>query len=150
FAEDDRVELIEGEIVRMSPINHPHAATVANVEFIFREMLGRTAYVWAQQPLVLDDRSRPQPDIVLLKWRDDRYIPRPPASADVLLLIEVADTSRLADRGRKRAKYARSGISEYWIINPQDRAIEVHSDPVGGKYRVERIVAGGGVLPLPG
>jgi Uma2 family endonuclease len=149
FTPAERVELLEGEILKMSPINHPHAAVVSNLEFIFRERLGRSAYIWAQQPLLLDDRSRLQPDVVLLKWRDDRYVPKPPTAEDVLLLIEVSDTSLTDDRGRKKAKYARSGIPEYWIVNLRDKVIEVFSAPVDGKYATESIADMSDTLSLP-
>jgi Uma2 family endonuclease len=150
FAEDDRVELIDGEIITMSPINHPHAAVVSILEFILHEKLGRRAYVWAQQPLWLDDRLRPQPDVAFLRWRDDFYAQKRSTSKDVLLIIEVADSSLSFDCGRKRAKYARAGIGEYWIVNLRNRVIEVYSNPAGGKYEGERIAASGDVLTLPG
>jgi Uma2 family endonuclease len=150
FTEADHIELIDGEILTMSPINHPHAIVVSKLSYILGEMLGRTAYVWAQQPLWLDDRSRPQPDIALLKWRDDFYIAKRPTSEDVLLVIEIADTSLSTDRGAKRAKYAKAGIPEYWIVNLRNKVVEVYSDPARGKYGAERIAARGETLELPG
>src|SRR4051812_4470152 len=103
FAEADHIELIDGEILSMTPINHPHAVVLSKLGYILGEMLGSTAYVWAQQPLWLDERSRPQPDIALLRWRDDFYTAKRPTAEDVLLVIEIADTSLSADRGAKRA-----------------------------------------------
>src|SRR5437868_88378 len=90
FARDDHVELIDGEIVAMRPISHPHAVVVSKLGFLLGVMLGRSAYVWAQQPLWLDERSRPQHDVALLKWRDDFYTAKRPTSDDTLLVIEVA------------------------------------------------------------
>ncbi len=149
FGEEEHVELIDSEVVVMTPFNHPYAVAVSNLEFIFREMLDRKAYVWAQQPVVLDDNSRPQPDVALLKWRDDRYIPHAPLSQDVLLLIEVADTSLREDRKQKHSLYARAGIAEYWIVNLRDGVIEVYSKPVGSEYKDERKAKRGDVVELP-
>jgi Uma2 family endonuclease len=150
FAEEERVVLIDGEIIEIMPINHPRAAVVSNLEFILRERLGRSAYVWAQQPLVLNSRSRPQPDVTVLRWRDDRYIPAPPTAQDVLLLIEVADTSLAADRSWKRDKYAAAGIPEYWVVNIQARQVEVFSGPASGKYKSSRVAGRGESLQVPG
>jgi len=126
FKEDESVELVDGEILAMTPINHPHAVTVSKLEFLFREALGRAAYVWAQQPVVLSERSRPQPDVALLKWRDDFYASKQPAAEDALLLVEVADSSLSEDRGRKRAAYARAGILQYWIVDLKARKVETY------------------------
>ena len=150
FAKDDRVELIDGEVVTMTPISHPHAAVVSKLAFILGDVLGRAAYVWAQQPLWLEERSRPQPDIAVLKWRDDFYVGKRPTSEDALLVIEVADTSLSADRGPKRTRYAKAGIPEYWIVNLRNNVVEVYSNPAGGNYSVERITGKGETLPLPG
>jgi Uma2 family endonuclease len=150
FAEDDRVELVDGEVVIMTPISHPHAVVVSKLGFILGDMLGRAAYVWAQQPLWLEERSRPQPDIAVLKWRDDFYVGKRPTSEDALLVIEVSDTSLSADRGPNRTRYARAGIPEYWIVNLRNKVVEVYSNPAGGKYNAERIAAEGETLPLPG
>lgn len=150
FAEDDHIELLDGEIITMTPINHPHAATVSNLEFIFREQLGRTAYVWAQQPIILDNRSRPQPDIALLRWRDDRYMRKQPSAEDVLLVIEVAHASLTTDRSRKRSRYAKAGIGEYWIVNLHENVVEVYSNLVGDKYSSQRVATSGDMLSLSG
>ncbi|MFL5733186.1 MAG: Uma2 family endonuclease [Chloroflexia bacterium] len=150
FGEDDNVELVDGEVVIMSPINHPHAVVVSKLGLILSELVGRTAYVWAQQPLWLEERSRPQPDIALLKWREDFYTGKRPTGEDTLLVIEVADTSLVADRGAKRTKYAKAAIPEYWIVNLRNKVVEVYSGLAGGKYGAERIAGRGESLQLPG
>lgn len=150
FGEEERVELIDGELIYMSPIYHPHAWIVANLEFIFHEMLGREAYVWTQQPLWLDEASRPQLDVALLKWRDDRYRFKRPTAEDVILLIEVSDTTLTYDRGKKRAKYAGAGITEYWIVHVKERVVEVNMNPRGNAYQDVRRTSESETLPLPG
>jgi Uma2 family endonuclease len=148
--DDERIELIKGEIVEMRPINHPHAALVSKLDFLFREALGKRAYVWSQNPIWLDRRNRPQPDGVLLKWRNDFYHRKRPTAADVLLVVEVADSSLGYDRKDKSALYAEAGIPEYWIVNVKDEVIEVYSGPANGRYGKSHTASGKEILPLPG
>lgn len=147
--EDERVELIRGEIVEMSPINHPHAALVSKLEFLFHDALGKQAYVWSQNPIWIDRRNRPQPDVVLLKWRGDFYQRKRPTAVDVLLVVEVADSSLSYDRGDKSALYAEVGIPEYWIVNVRENVIEVFSEPANGRYRKTSKAKGNDKLILP-
>src|SRR5216684_564312 len=107
---DDRVELIEGEIVKMSPIGSPHAACVCRLYESLPNVVKGRALVWVQNPVRLNDFSEPVPDIALLKPRKDYYAARHPTPADVLLIIEVADSTLLTDRNIKIPLYARSGI----------------------------------------
>jgi Uma2 family endonuclease len=147
--EGERIELIEGEIAKMSPINHLHAACVASLEFLFRESLGRRAYVWSQNPIWIDNRNRPQPDVTLLKWRDDLYRRKRPAPEDVLLVVEVSDSSLKLDREGKMLLYARAGIAEYWIANLQERIIEIHQQPTANGYQSIRKAPAGETIALP-
>src|SRR5690242_3968785 len=96
--ESDRVELISGEILEMAPISLRHSVCVTRLELLFHERLGRRAIVWGQNPIELHDNSQPQPDVALLKWRDDLYAAKLPDRGDVLLLVEVADTSLAYDQ----------------------------------------------------
>ena len=128
----DRVELIEGEIIDMSPIGVLHAAIVARLASHFSLRLGATAVVWCQNPLRLDDVSEPEPDISILRPRADFYTTSLPGAADVLLVIEVADPSRAYDLGTKVPLYARHGIPEVWVIDAATRQIRVFRRPVGG------------------
>ncbi|MCW8132846.1 MAG: Uma2 family endonuclease [Planctomycetota bacterium] len=133
----DRVELIEGEIVEMSPIGFVHAAVVDNLTMLFARAFGKHAIVRIQSVLRLSELSEPQPDALLLKPHRTKYKHQHPGPQDVLLLVEVSDTTLGADR-EKAALYAAAGIQEYWIVNIPDRQIEVHRSPVRGGYRSVR------------
>ena len=132
--EDDRVELIEGELHWMTPIGSPHAASVKTLARTFIQYLDQQAVVGIQDPIHLDDHSEPQPDISLARWRPDYYRAGHPTPADLLLLIEVSDSTLKEDR-RKAQLYARFGIPEYWIVNLLDNMLEVYTDPQAGQYR---------------
>lgn len=148
--EDDRVELIEGEIITMSPIGPLHSG-IANllIELLGYPTQGR-AIATVQNPVYLGPRSEPQPDFALLRFRSDRYKTRLPEAADVLLLVEIADSSAQYDREVKLPLYARHGIPEYWIINVPERRIEMYAEPdaAGACYRQSRLVSEGGLAPL--
>lgn len=135
FRQDARLELIEGEIVQMSPIGSPHAACVNFLSRLLNRLFGDSYIVASQNPVRLNDTSEPQPDISLLRWRDDFYRNAHPGPADVLLLIEVADTTIVTDRSVKVPLYAGAGIAETWLVNIPEGQMEVYSDPEGGAYR---------------
>jgi Uma2 family endonuclease len=135
LGEDDRVELIEGELIQMSPIGSPHAGTVNALTQLLVTAVGGRAIVAVQNPVRLDDRSEPQPDFALLRPRADHYRGATPTPADVLLLVEVADTSGRYDRAVKLPLYARHAIPEVWIVDVESRAIEVHREPEGQSYQ---------------
>ncbi|HJZ92760.1 MAG TPA: Uma2 family endonuclease [Gemmataceae bacterium] len=126
--EDDRVELIRGEIVAKMPIGDPHIACVDRLNRLLVRAVGDDAIVSIQNPIRLAD-SEPEPDVVLKRPRDDFYITGKPGPADILLLIEVADASLDDDREVKRPLYAEAGIGEYWIVNLVDGCLEVHRQP---------------------
>jgi Uma2 family endonuclease len=137
--EDDRVELIEGEIVQMSPIGSRHAACVKRLNGLFSRQIGQTAIViGVQDPIHLGEYSEPQPDITLLRPRPDFYVSAHPGPADILLVVEVADTSVEYDRGVKIPLYARAGIREYWIVDLAGESVEVYRDPSPEGYRQAR------------
>lgn len=129
----DRVELIDGEIIDMSPIAALHAAIVARLASYFSQRLGDKAVVWCQNPLRLDDISEPEPDIAILRPRNDFYTTAHPGPADVLFVIEVADTSLAYDLGTKVPLYARHGIPEVWVIDAATRTTSVFRQPAGGR-----------------
>ncbi len=145
ISENDRVELIEGEIIEMSPIGSRHAACVDR----FTEKivgLRLNVIVRVQSSIRLDDYSQPQPDLALLRRRDDFYSGSLPRPADVLLVIEVADTTLEYDRFVKLPVYARAGIPEAWLANlPADR-IEMYAEPVGGTYTVVKHATRGEII----
>jgi Uma2 family endonuclease len=128
--EDDRVELIDGELIDMAPIGQDHAGTVGALGHTLFTTFAGQALVWMQNPLRLDRFNEPQPDITILRPRADFYRRGArPTQADVLLVIEVADTSLRYDRGVKLPLYARAGIAEVWIVDLRRRVVEVHRDP---------------------
>jgi Uma2 family endonuclease len=143
LSRDDRVELIDGEIIEMSPIGSTHGGTVKRSSAFLNRKLGHAAIVSVQDPIRLNDFSEPQPDIALLKPRKDFYSNSHPAPEDVLVVIEVADTSVAYDRNVKLPLYARAGIPEAWLMVLQKEVIEVHSQPKSGKYqKVQRLKRG--------
>lgn len=135
LSEDDRVELIEGEIIEMSPIGSRHAACVRRLDALFNRQLAGVAQVSAQNPVLLDEYSEPEPDIALLKSRDDFYAEAHPLPFDVLLIVEVADTSAEYDRKVKAPLYAQAGIPEMWLVNLPEEIIEVYTQPENGAYQ---------------
>jgi Uma2 family endonuclease len=138
FSMDDRVELLAGEIVQMSPIGSRHAACVNRLHRTFHGLLGSSAIVSVQNPVRLDDYSEPQPDIAVIRFREDFYRDAHPGPADVLLIVEVADTSADVDRGVNVPLYARAGIPEVWVVDLSGRHVEVYQDPHRDGYRWHR------------
>jgi len=137
---DDRVELIEGEIIEMSPIGSRHAGTVARIQHLFSIRLGDRAVVWSQSPLLLvHHQSEPEPDVMLLAPRADFYVARLPEPPDLRLLIEVADSSLPYDRRTKFPLYARAGVTEAWLVDLDTGRVEIHREPRGAGYRDVRI-----------
>lgn len=146
--ENDRIELLDGDLIIMSPIGDWHAASVDRFTNTLPPRLQGRAIVRVQNPTRLNDNSEPQPDIMLLRWRDDFYGGGHPGPADVLLLIEVADTSVDYDRSDKLSAYARAGIPEVWIATRHDRRIEAYTEPIEGEYsNVRYAVPGESIAP---
>ena len=134
FTEDDRIELIEGELIEMAPIGSTHASLVKRLNHRFITLLGNKVIVSVQDPIALGEGSEPQPDIALLHWRNDFYEAANPGPEDVLLIIEVADTTADHDREIKVPLYARYGIPEVWIIDLQKPRVETYRKLVEGEY----------------
>jgi Uma2 family endonuclease len=132
--EDDRVELIDGEIVRMSPIGPEHAGTTKTLNRLLTLTLGDAAMIGVQDPVRLADDTEPEPDLSVLRPRADFYRDSHPVPAEILLLIEVADTSLLADRLVKIPRYARAGIPEVWLVDLDHRRIERYRRPSAAGY----------------
>jgi Uma2 family endonuclease len=149
---DERVELLDGVIVTMSPQNSPHAAAVHRLLFILLRTFGSAAYVRVQAPIILNDWSEPEPDIAVCHPDPYDYARERPKAHQVLLIIEVADTSLSYDRTQKASAYAASSIPEYWIVNLNDRRVEVLTipDSSAGRYCQENLAYEGEVIPLPG
>ena len=149
---DERVELLDGEIITMSPQNTPHASTVYRLAHKLEQLIGNTTCIRCQLPIILNDWSEPEPDIAVCAPDPDDYGRAHPQPGQILLLIEVADASSPYDRGQKTAAYAASSIPELWIVNLPDRRTEVQTDPAPGtqSYRKQQHASEGDVLPLPG
>ena len=140
LAEDDRVELLDGEIVEMSPIGSRHAATVTRLEHLFHRLVRDRAIVRGQNPVRLDRYSEPEPDIALVTPRADFYAAEHPTPRDVLLIVEVADTSLRYDRHTKLPSYARAGIPEAWLVDLTADRVERHREPRGDAYADQQIL----------
>ena len=150
LTEGDRVELIRGEIVEMSPIGTRHAGCVMRLITLLTEQVGRTAIVNAQNPIRLDIYSEPQPDVMLLAPREDFYSKAHPTPSELLLIIEVADTSIGYDRREKLPLYAEFGIAEVWVVNLNNEVVEVYRNPNAGAYQSVREARRGESIALPG
>ena len=134
LGEDSRVELIRGQIVDMAPIGAPHLGMVNRLNRLLAGVVAGRGILSVQNPVRLDDGSEPEPDVVVLRPRSDDYQTATPCPPDVLLLIEVADTSLDDDRAIKVPIYAENGIAECWIVNLLDRVVEVYRQPGNGRY----------------
>lgn len=132
---DDRVELINGEVLEMSPIGRRHAACVDRLNQVFHDRLRGRAIVRVQSPIALGPRSEPQPDLALLRPRDDFYASHHPEVDDILLVIEVSESSLEYDREVKLPQYAIAGVPEVWLVDLAIGQIHICRDPIGGQYR---------------
>ncbi|MGI8983922.1 MAG: Uma2 family endonuclease [Acidimicrobiales bacterium] len=148
LGEDDRVELIEGEIVEMAPIGPLHASRVKRVARFFHRQMGDRVIVSVQDPVRLGDLSEPQPDLALLRPRNDDYAGAHPTADDVLLVVEVADSSVAYDRNVKMPLYAAHGIVEVWLVDLAAGIVEVWSEPGPVGYgNIRRVGAGRSLSP---
>lgn len=134
FPPGSRLELINGEILEMAPIGFNHAGHVIRLLNFFASRVANKALLNAQNPLQLGDLSEPEPDFMLLKPNADFYSSRHPNAGDVLLLVEIADTSLKFDQNQKLRLYALHGIPEYWLLNLNDSCLEVYRRPRGEAY----------------
>ena len=145
----DRVELIEGVIVDMTPIGVRHAQCVDRLNMLLSSTLSGKAIVRVQSRIHLDEHSEPQPDLTLLKLRDYSCDTRHPGPDDVLLLVEVSDTTLTVDQKAKLPLYARASIPEVWIVNLQQDRVEVYAQPERGAYKMVQPAARGQSMPIP-
>ena len=149
---NERVELLDGTIVTMAPQSPPHAGTVVRLHRALIRAIDKAADVRMQPPIVLDDWSEPEPDVIVCRLDPYDYTREHPRPDQILLVAEVAVSSLAYDRGRKAQAYARAGILEYWIVDVDGRRIEVlrYPDTATGRYRVVAIAREGELLPTPG
>lgn len=142
---EERVELLAGEIIAMAAIGGRHAFCVRWLNRALTLAVNDIAVLDAQNPVLLDSGSAPQPDLMVLRWRDDRY-PELPQPEDVLLVVEVSDTTAGFDRRHKAPLYAAAGIPEMWLFDVNTRQVEVYDQPLAGGYALMRVVGIDGVL----
>lgn len=131
---DERVELIVGEIISMSPMSSRHAATVRKIAGFFQRILSEKSIVSVQMPIRLDDQSEPEPDVALLRVVANQYADAHPGPADVRLIVEVAQSSLDFDREVKIPLYARSGIVETWLVDLEAQQVEIFREPGPSGY----------------
>ena len=148
LAADARVELIEGELIDMAAIGTRHAATVKRLIRLLTQAVGERAIVSVQDPLRLSNRTEPEPDLTLLKPRDDFYAGGAPTGPDALLVIEVADRTSNYDRRIKAPLYARHGVPELWIVDLDAGCLRILRAPQDGEYRDVTAVAAPGRIDI--
>ena len=135
LTEDDRIELIGGEIIEMSPIGTKHAACVNRLVNLLAQLSRKRIILASQNPIALNENSEPQPDVALLKPRDDFYETAHPQPSDIFLLIEVADSTVKYDREVKIPLYAQANIIEVWLVDIYEQVIEVYQQPISAGYQ---------------
>ena len=131
---DDRVELLDGEIILMNP-GRKHITCIDRANAFFTEALGRRAIVSIQSPVVIDLHNEPKPDVLVFRYREDFYVAFDRTAADVLLVVEISDTTLSKDRTRKLRRYAASGIPEFWIEDLKHQLLLVYRDPEDDRYK---------------
>ena len=146
---DNRVELVDGEILMMSPIGPPQGGLITRLNKFFTKHLPDIVDCRVQLPIGVNDHSEPEPDIALVRRQEDDYQVKHPMPSDVFLLIEVAQSSVSYDLGKKLRIYAQSHVPEYWVIDIGKRIVITHREPVGATYnQVKSFGAGDAIAPL--
>lgn len=141
--EESGWEIIDGYLIDKMPIGTKHASVVRKLEKFFERNFGDKAIISGQNPIHLDEYNEPEPDVALLKLRADFYAESHPTPADVLLLVEVSDSTLEYDRETKKNLYAEAGIAEFWLVNLKNDTIEVYAHPKNGNYYSARILEPG-------
>lgn len=145
LTEDDKVELINGEIIQMSPKGSKHAGFIGKLSEILFLQIQIKAHLRLQDPIRLGNLSEPEPDIAIVRRKEDFYTSAHPQPSDVFFLIEVADTSLIMDREVKLPLFASHNVPEVWIINIIDEEIEIHRAPQGDIYTIRHIIKKGNI-----
>ena len=149
IGDDERVELLCGKIIPMSPIGKRHALCVNQFAQVLLPILGTQASLTIQNPIQIDDYTEPEPDLAIIQAPLTRYVDHHPRPEEVYLVIEVADTTLQKDRMVKLPLYARAGIPECWIVNVEGKAIEVYREPEADGYLHKQTLRGGQTMTLP-
>ncbi|HLO87172.1 MAG TPA: Uma2 family endonuclease, partial [Nostocaceae cyanobacterium] len=134
FGEDERVELLEGKIIWMSAKGTAHSSAVARTDYLMKNQLGKKAWVSVQNPVKLNERSEPEPDISVLKLDPLDYADHHPTPSEIYLLIEVADSSLKFDCEIKAQAYSQAGIKDYWVLDVVERQLYVFREPTEEGY----------------
>ncbi|MEG4799156.1 Uma2 family endonuclease [Microcoleus sp. ARI1-B5] len=140
FHPEERVELISGNIIKMSAKGTAHTSATRRTATLLRDLLENLAAVYTQDPIALDDNSEPEPDIAVVRIDPFDYATHHPTPSEVYLIIEVADSSLAYDREIKAQIYARSGIVDYWVVNVNERQLHVFREPADDGYQSEVIL----------
>ena len=140
FHPEERVELLSGNIIKMSAKGTAHTSALGRTDRLLQNLFGNLAWVRMQDPIALDDNSEPEPDIALVRIDPLDYATHHPTPSEVYLIIEVADTSLTFDREIKAKAYARSGITDYWVLNVNERQLHVFREPADDGYQSEVIL----------
>jgi Uma2 family endonuclease len=146
LTENDRVELIDGEIRVMAPIGPLHSGIVNRLNRVLQRRLGDSAVVSVQNPIQLGDFSEPEPDLAVLRPREDDYADSHPTAADVLLVIEVSDETLDYDREEKIPRYAAAGIPEVWLVDVAGQSVEQYADPRQDHHETVQTLGRGDIL----
>lgn len=146
LAEGDRVELIQGDLIEMSPIYITHISTLNRLVWLLSNALGKQVILSVQNPVQLSEDNLPQPDVAIFRFQEEFYSEQHAKPEDILLIIEVADTSLRYDQRVKSKLYGTAGIADYWIVNLPERQIEVYREPRPNGYRTVTTYAPGETL----
>ncbi|MEM7373566.1 MAG: Uma2 family endonuclease [Bacteroidota bacterium] len=146
--ENEQVELLNGELIRLSPIGSRHAMCVNKITRLFSNILPSEVFVAVQNPVYLNSLTEPEPDIAIVRGPLDRYADHHPCPEDVLLLIEVADSTYRKDREIKLPLYAKNGIQESWIIHMEREEIEVYHSPSSESYETRKVFQKGEFISI--
>jgi len=148
--EDDHVELVHGYLVTKMSIGANHSGMVNRLNRLLSRLLGDSFIVTVQNPVTIHEYSEPEPDVVVARYRDDFYADRHPHPEDILLVIEVADTSLAFDRDAKIPLYASCGIPEAWLVDLNAGEVTRYSQPDGANFTAQQVCRKGDALPIPG
>ena len=155
FTENDKIELIRGEIIDISPKRTPHSVCNSLLWKQLYELIGKQAEIRVQEPIVLSSHSEPEPDVVVAKPKSDNYLSAHPVAEDIILVIEIADSTLKYDREVKIPLYAEAGINNYWIFNLVDNCLEVYTKPFSHQngnfdYQTKNIILVNEKIEVPG
>jgi len=149
LGEDERLELIDGEVIELAPIGPAHRRASLSLYDHMRDAAGSRHYVMHESPISLADGSEPQPDIAVALGSADDYEDRHPSPSDLVLVVEASDTTLAADRSTKMQLYADAGIHEFWIVNLVDGQVEVYRQSSDGRFAPPEIYVSGQTVSLP-